>query len=288
MGKARDWTKSHPFIAVAVASLLSFTAGAGGSDSASVQAQLVSAQEAASEAEAEKLADIAALESARAELESEIEALEQENEAFQEKVQQLNAKRELPRLVGDLEALASDLEDEYGWNLKISYEFSSSKAGTILAQNPAPGTMMNYGAPFKVTVAKVIPKVPDLVGLSKAKAVKAARNANYEIAIVEQVSSSKPGTVITMTPSGGSRVIPGGTVTLTIAKKATPPPPSPPADAAPSSGCTPGYDPCLPPASDYDCAGGSGDGPKYTGPVKVTGSDPYGLDTDSDGWGCES
>ncbi|MFN2524786.1 MAG: thermonuclease family protein [Actinomycetota bacterium] len=51
--------------------------------------------------------------------------------------------------------------------------------------------------------------------------------------------------------------------------------------------CTPGYDPCLPPASDYDCAGGSGDGPEYTGRVRVTGDDPYGLDSDGDGYGCE-
>ena len=45
--------------------------------------------------------------------------------------------------------------------------------------------------------------------------------------------------------------------------------------------------PALPPASDYDCAGGSGNGPEYTGFVTVTGSDPYGLDTDGDGVGCE-
>ena len=51
--------------------------------------------------------------------------------------------------------------------------------------------------------------------------------------------------------------------------------------------CTPGYDPCLPPMSDYDCAGGSGNGPGYTGAVTVTGSDPYGLDADGDGYGCE-
>lgn len=51
--------------------------------------------------------------------------------------------------------------------------------------------------------------------------------------------------------------------------------------------CTPGYSPCLHPASDYDCAGGSGNGPKYTGTVRVTGSDPYDLDSDNDGWGCE-
>src|SRR5687767_10406534 len=36
------------------------------------------------------------------------------------------------------------------------------------------------------------------------------------------------------------------------------PPPPPPAPPAPS--CTPGYSPCIPPGSDVDCAGGSGDG----------------------------
>lgn len=51
--------------------------------------------------------------------------------------------------------------------------------------------------------------------------------------------------------------------------------------------CTPGYEPCLPPADDYDCAGGSGNGPAYTGRVSVFGSDPYDLDADGDGVGCE-
>jgi hypothetical protein len=51
--------------------------------------------------------------------------------------------------------------------------------------------------------------------------------------------------------------------------------------------CTKGYKPCLHPASDYDCAGGTGDGPKYTGTVRVSGSDPYDLDSDNDGYGCE-
>lgn len=47
---------------------------------------------------------------------------------------------------------------------------------------------------------------------------------------------------------------------------------------------------CLRPnVSDYDCAGGSGNGPYYVrGPVYVVGSDHYGLDSDGDGVGCES
>jgi hypothetical protein len=56
----------------------------------------------------------------------------------------------------------------------------------------------------------------------------------------------------------------------------------------PSSGCDPNYSGCVPIASDVDCAGGNGNGPEYvSGPVKVTGSDIYGLDNDHDGIGCE-
>jgi hypothetical protein len=57
----------------------------------------------------------------------------------------------------------------------------------------------------------------------------------------------------------------------------------------PAASCHPSYDPCLDPnASDYDCEGGSGDGPNYTGFVTVKGPDDYGLDSDGDGTGCES
>ena len=52
--------------------------------------------------------------------------------------------------------------------------------------------------------------------------------------------------------------------------------------------CTLGYDPCLPPAEDYDCWPGEGDGPLYTGRVAVQrGMDRYELDRDGNGAGCE-
>lgn len=54
--------------------------------------------------------------------------------------------------------------------------------------------------------------------------------------------------------------------------------------------CHPSYKgACLKPnASDYDCAGGSGNGPYYvSGPIRVVGSDPYDLDRDGDGYACE-
>lgn len=57
-----------------------------------------------------------------------------------------------------------------------------------------------------------------------------------------------------------------------------------------ASACDPNYaGACLDPyASDYDCEGGSGNGPDYTGTVTVVGEDHYGLDADGDGIGCEA
>ncbi|EBA11780.1 hypothetical protein RCCS2_17666 [Roseobacter sp. CCS2] len=54
------------------------------------------------------------------------------------------------------------------------------------------------------------------------------------------------------------------------------------------SGCSSHYSGCVPNASDVDCAGGGGNGPAYVrGPVRVIGSDIYGLDRDGDGIACE-
>lgn len=57
-----------------------------------------------------------------------------------------------------------------------------------------------------------------------------------------------------------------------------------------AANCDPNYSgACVPIASDVDCAGGSGNGPAYVqGPVRVIGTDVYGLDRDGNGIGCES
>ncbi|MBL7621285.1 hypothetical protein, partial [Frankia sp. AgB1.8] len=78
--------------------------------------------------------------------------------------------------------------------------------------------------------------------------------------------------------------------------QAAPPPqnqaPAPPVTTAPPpANCDPAYpDNCLQDGiGDYDCAGGSGNGPNYVrGPIRVLPPDPFGLDGDGDGTGCQS
>jgi hypothetical protein len=71
-------------------------------------------------------------------------------------------------------------------------------------------------------------------------------------------------------------------------EKAPPKTTSSKAPAGGGGGCDPNYSGCVPIASDVDCAGGSGNGPAYVkGPIRVIGTDIYGLDNDHDGIACE-
>lgn len=64
--------------------------------------------------------------------------------------------------------------------------------------------------------------------------------------------------------------------------------PAPPAPD-PIEPCNSNYaDVCVPNSSDVDCEGGSGDGPAYVdGPLRIVGTDVYGLDRDGDGIACD-
>jgi beta-lactamase superfamily II metal-dependent hydrolase len=109
------------------------------------------------------------------------------------------------------------------------------------------------------------------------------------------------GATIYRTDLNGTVVLTSDCSTYSISAHlaATPPPPPPPAGPSPPppppppppANCDPCYpDVCIPVgAADYDCAGGSGNGPNYIqGPIRVTcHPDPHDLDRDGDGWGCE-
>lgn len=190
---------------------------------------------------------------------------------------------EMPDLVGLSTPDALQALVPFGIHVMGQTERLSRKPeGTVLSQDPPAGSEMSEATFVTVVVAKPFPRVPDVTGEKLASAKRTLRRAGLSIGQVTERESGKPkGTVLAQTPAGGKSAKLDAAVALVLAK--------PPATNAGSPGnCTAGYSPCLPPASDYDCAGGSGDGPKYVyGTVQVTGSDPYGLDSDGDGIGCE-
>jgi hypothetical protein len=146
-------------------------------------------------------------------------------------------------------------------------------------------------------------EVPELSGITRAGAEQIL--ADYGLKTTTRYTSTNQypaETVISQSPKAGALVLSDTTVSLVVAKtppappppSTVPPPPStvpPPPPPAPEQNCDPSYpDVCLDPTvDDYDCAGGSGNGPEYVeGPIRVLPPDPFDLDREGDGWGCQN
>ncbi len=86
-------------------------------------------------------------------------------------------------------------------------------------------------------------------------------------------------------PSGAGQIHPRSRYSVAASSPSTPAlPPAAPTTRQQGGNCEPGYTPCLPVVADLDC----GDIAESLKPIHVTGSDPYRLDGDGDGIGCES
>lgn len=168
----------------------------------------------------------------------------------------------------------------------VTRQPSSARPGTVLAQDLRKGVEVKPGTVVSLIIAMPFPRIPAVVGRTGASATAKLRQAGYAVkTVIRTQTSGRAGVVLDQSPRGGVRAKAGSLVTITVLKVVAPPPPPP---SPQPKNCTPGYSPCLPPAYDYDCAGGSGDGPEYaSGPVYIHGSDPYDLDADGDGVACE-
>lgn len=186
---------------------------------------------------------------------------------------------QVPDVEGKSVDVATSELEAAGFVVRVETKLTNaSHPGNVLQQSATAGSLVEVGDTIGLTVAMAPPKIPNVVGKTLANAKRALKNAGFEVGkVTQQTSTKKKGTVISQSPDAGTSARPGRAVSLVTAKPAP----------QPSSNCTPGYSPCLPPASDYDCLGGTGDGPEFTGFVRVTGSDPYDLDGDGDGFGCE-
>ena len=162
---------------------------------------------------------------------------------------------------------------------------------TVSAAAPATTTAPPATTAAPTTTPKV--EVPRLVGMKLTSARQRLASHGLKLRVrYRPTARFAAGTVISQSRRIGVGVARSSAITLVIAK-ALPPPPTtqpPPPPTTPSRSCHPSYEgACLDPtASDYDCAGGSGNGPKYVqDPVRVRPPDPFDLDADADGLGCE-
>jgi hypothetical protein len=173
--------------------------------------------------------------------------------------------------------------------LATSPPTTSAPLPTVATTTTVATTVPTTSTAPPTTIAMV--KVPRLVGLTLGSARAALAERGLRERIRYRTTSRYPaGTVISQSRRSGVGVLPDSRVTLLVAKAPPPTTAPPPPSTAPAENCDPSYpDVCLDPsAEDYDCAGGSGNGPEYVeGPIRVRPPDPFGLDADDDGWGCE-
>ena len=192
-------------------------------------------------------------------------------------------------LAGSIGALLLAAELIAGCGRAVTPAAATASTAAATTSAPAPTTT----APPLTTVRTAT--VPRLVGMKTGQAKTALSRGGLRWTVsYRSTNRFVPGTVISQSGKAGAEVRPGVRVALVVAKAPPPPPttaPPPPTTSAPRN-CDPAYpDVCLHQGiGDYDCAGGSGNGPNYVeGPLRVLPPDPFDLDGyDNDGIGCES
>ncbi|WP_299057325.1 PASTA domain-containing protein [uncultured Nocardioides sp.] len=196
-------------------------------------------------------------------------------------------KVDVPALVGTPRDEAEELLVAAGLTVKTIVRVPSAEArGTVIRQGKRAGTPLLPGSAIKLLVAAPYPKVPVVGGRSEAEARRILREAGFRVRVTsEERTSGADGSILRQSPRAGRRVAPNAFIDVVVLDLVAPAP----EPSEPPEDCTSGYDPCLAPMTDYDCAGGEGDGPGYIdGPVYIEGSDPYELDNDGDGVACET
>jgi len=100
---------------------------------------------------------------------------------------------------------------------------SSRPQGTVVGQHPSPGTHAVLGSPVDISVSTghaVQAAVPDVTGMTQAKAEKTLTDAGFLVNVVDVPTSDhrQDGIVIDQDPKGGAQADHGSTVSIAVGK----------------------------------------------------------------------
>lgn len=129
----------------------------------------------------------------------------------------------VPGVIGMTENEAADaltaVELEVG---TIDRTFSEEPSGTVLSQTPEPGVKLEVGGSVSLTVSKgkELFGMPDFVGMTETEAMKAVRDAGFELGDIKREYNKEvpDGQVFKQDPPANANVPGGSLVTLYISK----------------------------------------------------------------------
>lgn len=104
---------------------------------------------------------------------------------------------------------------------------SQQPQGYVLSQSPDSGRNVDVGTQVDITVSNGLVTVPNVTGGSEAQARSALSNVGLDVSVTTQQSSSPEGTVLAQSPTGGTQLARGSTVTITVAEPLPTPTPTP-------------------------------------------------------------
>jgi beta-lactam-binding protein with PASTA domain/predicted Ser/Thr protein kinase len=127
----------------------------------------------------------------------------------------------VPSTAGQPLAKASTALEKAGFEVQVDRVNSDRVAdGLVIHSDPPGGTSLTHGSTVVLTVSSGprLAKVPVLVGYPVATAEQQIRAAGLEPSVREEPDAAPAGQVIRQTPSAGSRVDPGSTVTIVVSE----------------------------------------------------------------------
>jgi beta-lactam-binding protein with PASTA domain len=135
----------------------------------------------------------------------------------------VTAKSTVPKVTGiRLESAQFQLKQE-NLAVKVVRRAAKKPKGIALAQTPKADRHVVQGSVVSLVVSKGLPgvKVPKLVGLAAADAVRQLQKLGLSATLKQRPAKATPGSVVQQTPAAGKRAKQGTPVALVVAKGAT-------------------------------------------------------------------
>jgi beta-lactam-binding protein with PASTA domain/predicted Ser/Thr protein kinase len=129
---------------------------------------------------------------------------------------------EVPDVLGQQQAIAESQLRRAGLIANVETENSDQAEGTVIAQDPGPGSTLERGSEVTIVVSTGAGSVVvrDVVGLSQDAAIRSLRGQGLSVTVREQSVSAEreDGVVLDQSPSAGTRLRAGETVTITVGR----------------------------------------------------------------------